>query len=190
MQAKHWRAKVAQDNYLAEVFVEPPLTAYRRQYNLRDMLIKSKVPPPPPLHPRRVIKGMAKCGKACTACPFNMEGRNIKIDKEHVWKIERSVNCNTFNCIYMIECEQDKFKQRYIGLTRRHLKFRIAELRGYISSQGISKATGAHFNLPGHSLANMKFTVLEQVKYNSERYRRERETYHINKFNTSLEPES
>ena len=29
-------------------------------------------------------------------------------------------------------------------------------------------ASGAHFNLPGHCLANMKATILEQVKYNDE----------------------
>ena len=128
---------------------------------------------------------MAKCGQACTACPFVIEGKNIKIEGEKVWKIERSVNCNTFNCIYMIECEKDRCKQRYIGQTGRLLKFRIAEHRGQISSQVISRATGAHLNLPGHSLANMKFTVIEQVKYNSEPYRRERETYHNNKFTHS-----
>ena len=184
VQAKHWRAMVSQNKYLAEVFVEPPLTAYRRQNNLRDMLIKSKVPPPPPIHPRRVVKGMTKCAKNCTACPFVLKGKAIKIDKKNTWKIERPVNCNTFNCIYMIECEKDMCKQRYIGQTGRILKFRIDEHRGYVSNQVTSKATGAHFNLPGHSLANMKFTVLEQVKYNSEPYRREREKYHINQFNT------
>ena len=63
LQAKHWRAMIAQDKYLSEVFVEPPLTAYRRQNNLRDMLIKSKVPPPPPIHPRREIKGWQSVGK-------------------------------------------------------------------------------------------------------------------------------
>ena len=75
---------ITQNKYLAEVFVEPPLTAYRRQNNLRDMLIKSKVPPLPPLHPRRVIKGMAKCGEACTACPFVKEGKNIRIDENNI----------------------------------------------------------------------------------------------------------
>ena len=134
-----------QGSSLAEVFVEPPLTAYRRQNNLRDMLIKSKVSPPPPIHPRRVIKGMAKCGKTCTACPFVMERKNIKIDKENCWKIDRQVNCNTFNCIYMIECDKDQCKQRYFGQTVRILKFRIAEHKGYISNQVTSKATGAHF---------------------------------------------
>ena len=30
IQAKHWRAMVSQDNYLAEVFPEPPLTGFKR----------------------------------------------------------------------------------------------------------------------------------------------------------------
>ena len=84
----------------------------------------------------------------------------------------------------MIQCEKDRCKQKHIGQTGRLLKFRISDHRGYISNQVTSRATGAHFNLPGHSLADMKFTVLEQVKYNDEQYRRERESYHINKFNT------
>ena len=42
-------------------------------------------------------------------------------------------------------------------------------------------ATGAHFNLPGHSLADMKFKILKQVKYNEYSDRKEREAYHINK---------
>ena len=184
IQAKHWRAMTLQNNYLSEVFEEPPLTAYRGQNNLRDMLIKSKVPPLPPLYPRREIRGMAKCGNSCTACIFVKEGKIVKINSENIWKIKRKVNCNTFNCIYMIQCQKDKCKEKYIGQTGRLLKFRIAEQRSYINNQVTSKATGAHFNLPGHSLADMKFTVLEQVKYNDEAYRRERESYHINKFNT------
>ena len=55
------------------------------------------------------------------------------------------------------------------------LKFRLADHRGYINNQVVSKATGAHFNLPGHSLAHLKITILEQVKFNNEEYRRERE---------------
>ena len=84
----------------------------------------------------------------------------------------------------MIECDKDRCRERYIGQTGRLVKNRIADHRGYTSNQVLSTATGAHFNLPGHSLANMKFTVIEQVKFNSEPYRREREIYHINKFNT------
>ena len=72
---------VAEDIHLKKCFPQPPLTAFRRQNNLRNYLIKSKVAPPPPILPQREMKGMKKCGKACTACPFILTGKNVKIDK-------------------------------------------------------------------------------------------------------------
>ena len=60
----------------------------------------------------------------------------------------------------------------------------MADHKTYISSNNLTQPTGAHFNKPGHNLANMKFTVLEKVKKNNELYRKEREHYLIKKFNT------
>ena len=111
-------------------------------------------------------------------------GREVKIDGENTWSINRKVNCETYNCIYMIQCKKSRCEEKYIGHTKRIIEFRIADHRGYITNQVISRATGAHFNLPGHSLADLKFTILEQVRYNDEEYRREREKYFINKFDT------
>ena len=54
---------------------------------------------------------------------------------------------------------------------------------GYISSQVESRARGAHFNLPGHSLADLSVTILEQTKSDKE-YRRGREKYFVRKFDT------
>ena len=127
---------------------------------------------------------MKKCGKACTACPYVQQSKNVKIYKKDTWEIGRQVDCNTYNCIYMIQCQKDKCGEKYIGQTERIMKFWIADHISYISNQVIARGTGAHFNLPGHSLADMKYTVIEQVRYNNESYRKERETYHINKFNT------
>ena len=64
------------------------------------------------------------------------------------------------------------------------MKHRLSEHWGYVYNQVKSVATGEHFNLPGHSLANIKITILEQVKKNDILYRKEREKYLINKFNT------
>ena len=44
--------------------------------------------------------------------------------------------------------------------------------------------TGEHFNLPGHTKADMKVLVLEKVKYTDPEYRKERESHLIRKFNT------
>lgn len=158
------------------------MTAYRRQTNIRDILIKSKVPPAPERYPKRLNKGMAKCGKNCTACPFVKPGNIVNIGNNKNWKINKNVNCETSNCIYILECE--KCKKFYIGETGRMLKARLSDHRGYINQQIVSVTTGDHFNLPGHSLANMKVSILEAVKKNDDLYRKERETYFINKFNT------
>ena len=40
---RHWRT-MKQDTYLAEVFPLPPLVAYRRPPNIKDHLIRAKVP--------------------------------------------------------------------------------------------------------------------------------------------------
>ena len=40
IQSKHWRSMINQDPYLSEVFPKPPLTAFKKQRNIRDILIK------------------------------------------------------------------------------------------------------------------------------------------------------
>ena len=176
---------VSQDQYIAEVFKQPPLTAFRQQNNLRDLLIKSKVPPIPKQYPTRKRTGMVKCNRLyCTSCPYINTGNTVKINGTKYWNITRRVSCDTFNCVYLIECNIDSCKQHYIGQTGSLLKYRLADHRGYIINQVVSKATGAHFNLPGHILADIRITILEQVKYNNLEYRKEREKYFIRLFNT------
>ena len=80
IQAKHWRSMVGQDPYLSEVFVQPPLIAYRRQRNIRDHLIRAKLPSDPKLYPERRQRGMKKCGKSCTACPYIREVKSLKVN--------------------------------------------------------------------------------------------------------------
>ena len=73
---------------------------------------------------------------------------------------------------------------KYVGETKRIMKFRFAEHRGYVNNGDESQATGEHFNSPGHSLSDMTITILEKVKSNDDLYRKEREKYFIRKFNT------
>ena len=68
--------------------------------------------------------------------------------------------------------------------TRRFLKFCIDDHCGYISNRKIHKATGDHFNKPGHSLADLSVTALERVKRNNPLYRKEREEYFMRLFDT------
>ena len=70
--------------------------------------------------------------------------------------------------------------QKYIGKTHRELRERISEHRGDIAYKVTSRATGDHFNIPGHSLSDMKVMTIEKVKFNDDIYRKERESYNIN----------
>ena len=182
IQAKHWRSMVGQDPYLSEVFTQPPLTAFRRQRNIRDHIIRAKVPSDPKPYPSRNIRGMKKCGKNCSACPFIREVKSLKINNMD-WKINQNLNCEISNCIYLIECKKTNCSMKYVGETKRILRFRFTEHRGYVNNSD-DTPTGEHFNSPGHSLADMTITILEKVKSNDDLYRKEREKYFIRRFNT------
>ena len=99
------------------------MTAYKRQANLRQHLVRAKIADPPILRPKRELRGMAKCGQGCTACPYILEGRNIKKNNGLTWRINRKVDCNSYNIVYLIECDKDKCKKRYIGESKRSLKY-------------------------------------------------------------------
>ena len=58
-----------QGPYLAEVFPLPPLVAYKRQPNIRDKLVRAKVPEDGSQRPKREIVGLKNCLN-CPFCPF------------------------------------------------------------------------------------------------------------------------
>ena len=151
--------------------------------NLKGLIIRAKVAAKERPYPKRKKLGMKKCGDNCTMCPYVLEGKSIKINNVD-WKINQDLNCKSFNVIYAVLCSKENCKEVYIGETKRFLKFRIDDHRGYVNNS-INKATGSHFNQPGHCLGNMKITAIEQIKKkNDSEYRKEREEYFIRKFNT------
>ena len=76
---------------------------------------------------------------------------------------------------------------KYIGETKRMLKFRLADHRGYINNQDETQATGKHFNSPGHSLADLSITVLEKVKKSDDLYIKERKRNSLESLTHSTE---
>ena len=186
IQIKHWRSMISQDQYLREVFPQPPLTAFKRPKNLRDLLINAKIPTLTKQRPERKIKGMKKCNNLCSACPF-VDERKIIHESNFNWTISKKVDCNTSNVIYMIICTKAGCNMRYIGETERELRKRFSDHKGYIENKHLNTVTGFHFNSVGHSLDNVKILIIEKVRKLDTQYRKERETYLINKFNTMYE---
>ena len=143
---KHWRSMTSQDQHLQEVFKEPPLTAYKKQKNIKDHLIRAKVADPPSLRPKRNKSGMSKCKNNCSLCPYIKEAKSIPINRNSTWKVTNNLNCQSSNIVYLIECNKEQCKKRYIGETGRTLQCRIADHRGYIVNEHINTATGHYFN--------------------------------------------
>ena len=84
------------------------------------------------------------------------------------WKITQPMNCETENCVYMIECNEEKCKQRYIGETKRSLAKRLSERRWYITSMFPTKENWINFNQHGHTLSDVRITILEREKKTSD----------------------
>ena len=150
LQSKHWRSMTISSPYLREVYPGPPMIAYRRQKNTRDLIIRAKVPQPSTNRPNRRIVGMKKCQK-CIICPFIKEG-NIVQGPNFTWTVNEEVKCSSRNIVYMIACNLETCKDKYIGESERTLKDRISEHVGYIRTKKTHLVPGEHFDKPGHSL--------------------------------------
>ena len=58
--------------------------------------------------------------------------------------------------------KKENFKKVYIGEMKQMVKCRLALYHSYV--QNNVEATNQHFNLTGHSLAELIVTVIEQVR--------------------------
>ena len=101
---------------------------------------------------------MKKCGK-CLICNYTKEGKSI-LGRSFTWKIVKSLSCDSFNVVYMIDCQKETCRQRYIGVTQRSFRKRVNEHIVYVKNKKISESTCEHFNLPGHSHTDMKLTII------------------------------
>ena len=155
----------------------------KRQNNIKSYLVRAKVSNKTSSYPKRFLKGMKRCGTSCTACPYIKEGKTLKINNKE-WNINRQLTCDSYNVVYAIICKKEKCNLVYIGETKRMLKYRLAEHRGYVTNGVTSQATGEHFNMPGHSLADLSVTIIEQTYRKNSEYRKERESYFIRRFDT------
>ena len=144
-------------------------------------MIRSKVPPAV-TRPKRTLPGMKKCGR-CLTCAHVRTGMTTKATAtNYAVDLRTQVDCNTSNIIYCIQCL--KCRQQYIGQSKKSLKDRFYQHRGYVRNKKLEKATGQHFNLPGHSNSDMQVTIVEKVYNHDEFFRKRRESYYIQRFNS------
>ena len=145
---------------LRKIYKETPVVAYRRSPNLRDLLVRAKLRNPANTALNQP-HGTFRCNSKhrCLSCPHIEDGRTTYTfsNKGEVREIKQHITCKSTNLTYMIECH--KCKKQYIGETKRTLRERFTEHGQATNNPSHANATAAvptHFNLPDHSIKDMK----------------------------------
>ena len=74
--------------------------------------------------------------------------------KTFFWKIGRHVTCDSKNVIYLLQCDKDLCRQKYIGMTK-DSRDRVYQHVGYGRNKVLTRSTREHFNLPEHGNEHM-----------------------------------
>ena len=171
-----WQCLVSRDTNAKEYIPKPPRVAYTKTASLRDILVRSKVPPSNNRQARRQVNmGFKKCGGSyCTTCSHSGNTNSHTCNYTgNTYSINSSITCTTPGVIYSVTCKKDsgeclKVKgPQYVGCTERPLKVRFSEHLGSVtqpSQANTSKPVGVHFRSAGHTQADMVVQPIEKVR--------------------------
>ena len=191
---KHHKAMILRNDDLAKDFEKAPMVAYRQPANLRKLICRAKLfnctKRSNSRQARKDNIGWRKCGNSCHICPFTLPKTNhlTGIASNYTHNIKQKLDCNTQNCIYYWKCDKSNCKMHpeieYIGKTINKFKDRLGAHRDYVKSEDISKPSGEHFSQKGHSIADLKAMVIEEVTSKDPFVLKVREKMYIKRFKT------
>ena len=146
-------SKLLHDNYkhminehpkIKDVFPEPPIVSFRKNANLRSILIKSAEKARQGGYSVRCTeKNTKKRGRPCKLC--NHMGQVNKLMNKNSGKscLIEGGNCSNKNVIYAAECR--RHKQLYIGYTSTTLSHRFNKHRSDAKHDPDATELGRHF---------------------------------------------
>ncbi|BFY98099.1 hypothetical protein BsWGS_01139 [Bradybaena similaris] len=130
------------DPVTRQVICEKPLVVFRRDKNLRDMLVHTRLP----VH-RDIPPGTTKCSRSrCLTCPFVTQTQSVCFPKG-TFHIRESFTCESRNLIYALICK--RCTKAYTWETGRRLTDRFCEHLSDIHNES-AKPAFLHFNSPDH----------------------------------------
>ena len=161
------------DKEVGYLFQEKPLISYRRDRNIRDMLVHSKFS-------SKDVSGITlSCGRKRLTCPFVFNEVHTAKGPRGKFTPSGRFSCISKDVIYCIECT--KCGEIYIWETERRLGDRIREHLRDVKNKNRHKEVAIHFNSVGNSLDHFRVQVLLE-NINGNLTRKIRESYFIMKF--------
>ena len=163
---KHWDI-LKIDPELQNLYGEPPLMAYRRNKNLKDLIggnviandlafKKNTKPKLGKCSPCNTKAGNLCCKQLLETTQFHSNQRNKS------YQIFHDVNCKSELVIYLMECT--KCRLQYIGKSETKLNIRINNHRKD-STKITTILACQHFNNPSHNFTqDATFIIIDQLR--------------------------
>ncbi|KAI8495640.1 hypothetical protein Bbelb_266120 [Branchiostoma belcheri] len=187
---KYWNL-VQLSSRTRDIFQDPPLVAYRRNKNIKDMLVRARISKENRnFFLKFVPSGSFPCEKnRCTNCAFVKKANNFKSHRTgKCYAIRTHINCQSKNIVYLIQCK--KCGVQYVGETKQTLANRLNGHRSAINTcTKKDTPVSAHFNQTHHSMGDLEILGIEKLCYTGNedltRQRRlQRESYWIHQLRT------
>ena len=159
---------------LKSVFPEPPVLAYSRPRNLRDILVTAKFSDKS--EPQTDITGSRPCSSNCKTCKLVDCTNSFKSFRtSRKYPIQQDIHCLSKNLVYLIYC--NLCGVQYIGESQNTLRQRMTGHRSAIKTKKFQQPVARHFNMADHSIENLRVIGIEQNNSWPSETRKARENY-------------
>lgn len=149
-----------------DVYPSPPILDFKRGKNLKDMLVRAKLPAR-----EKTVGRTERCGgKLFGVCEF-VEETDSFFDK-HSFNSHKihgdKLNCNSTNLVYLVRCKTCAIQ--YVGSTSTKFRIRLNNCKcyhqKYSSGKPVIQASfHSHFKQPNHNgMEDWSFTFIDQAE--------------------------
>ena len=191
----NYQAACSRDARMKTLFKKPPKPTFRKGTNLKQMLVKAKLPRARPVNTRQGERenrrGVSRCNRGtgrnqCGACAHLTDSpreviKEVAIHSSgEVIQIQDQINCKTKSVLYLLQSRKNP--SQYAGQTGATIGTRTMQHGGDIDSEA-DKPVSNHFKITGSSRRDLKVTPFMRVKNNNPWVRLHLERLFINKHN-------
>ncbi len=168
------------DERLKQIFTTPPIIAFRRPRNTRDLLVSAKVPS----IEENAEPGCTRCdARRCSVCPYiNISKKFTSTATGDSFPITSKITCKSTWIIYLITCT--KCKLQYVGKTTNSLYTRFTGTKSDIKLNKKSLPIVHHFNSNDHSFEDISISGIETIRKQRDDIILKRESFWIAKLLT------
>ena len=175
-----------------QVFHTTPIYGYRRNKNLKDILVRAKISHTETTPDTKEIRSKnRKCiAKKCRYCPrLDPTGNVQNSTTARTYPTRTKVTCNSNNLIYCIKCNQ--CSKLYVGQTKNSIKERFkCHFYSITKPKSSDTTVGRHFSRPDHAgiddvtILVLDFITSPQNTPSGQRLRDEKEKLWIHRLST------